>query len=344
MKIQRNLMVAAAGLLILGGPAIGQVLYPTPYPPLYPYPYGSGFGPGNYLQGSASVINSVGNLYTQQEQARIMREQANQAKLETKKKNLDLLNYERENTWTYTQEQERINSFKLRRIMNQPNRFEVIDGTAMNFMLPHLTGIASHGAQGPPVYLDPNILKRINVTGTIQGEGAGVLKDGGKVFWPLGLRGPTTKKLDTLLPEAVQAAVGGTIELSQVNQINTDVKSLRKEAAARWNKEEIDTAMYLEAKRFLSSLEDSLGVLRRPDAARLLGGAVAARGKTVDELVMNMTSQGLRFAHAAPGNEDAYFGLFNSMVMFASGGTNDSGFRVRLGPGGQPPTQKKGTG
>jgi len=32
------------------------------------------------------------------------------------------------------------------------------------------------------------------------------------------------------------------------------------------------------------------------------------------------------------------------MVMFASGGTNDSGFRVRLGPGGQPPTQKKGTG
>jgi len=334
MKQQRNRMVAAAvGLFLFAGQASAQ--WPWPYP----YSVGN-LGPGYYLQGSASVINSVGNLYTQQEQARIIREQANQAKLETRKKNLDLHNYERENTWTYTQEQERNNAFRLRRIMNQPNRFEVVDGSAMNFMLPHLTAIASHGAQGPPVYLDPNMLKQINVTGTIQGEGAGVLKDGGKVFWPLALRGPTTKKLDTLLPEAVQAAVGGTLELSQVNQINADVATLRKEAAAKWNKEEIDTTMYLEAKRFLTSLENSLPILRRPDAARFLGGSVAARGKTVDELAMNMSSQGLRFAPATPGSEDAYFGLFNSMVTALSGGTNDSGFRVRLNQGG--PSQKKG--
>src|SRR5262245_5541852 len=99
MKQQRNRMVAAAvGLFLFAGQASAQ----WPYP--YPYPYSVGnLGPGYYLQGSASVINSVGNLYTQQEQARILREQANQAKLETKKKNLDLLNYERENTWTYTQ-------------------------------------------------------------------------------------------------------------------------------------------------------------------------------------------------------------------------------------------------
>jgi hypothetical protein len=98
----------------------------------------------------------------------------------------------------------------------------------------------------------------------------------------------------------------------------------------KWNNEEIDTGMYLEAKRFLSSLEESLPILRRPDAAKYLGGAVAAKGKTVDELVMNMTSQGLRFAPAQPGGETAYFAMYNSMVAFASGGTNDSGFRVRL--------------
>ena len=157
-----------------------------------------------------------------------------------------------------------------------------------------------------------------------------MLKDGGKVFWPLALRGPTTKRLDQLLPDAVQAAVNGSLELGQVNQINADVASLRKEASAKWNKEEIDTGMYLEAKRFLTSLENSLPILRRPDAARILGGGFAAKGKTVDELVMNMTTQGLRFAPATPGSEDAYFGLFNSMVTFLSGGTNASGFRVRL--------------
>ncbi len=241
-----------------------------------------------------------------------------------------MLNYERQNTWTYTQEQDRNNAFRLRRIMNQPNRYEVIDGTAMNFMLPYMAGIAGHGAQGPPVYLDPNLLKRINVTGTIQGEGAGVLKDGGKVFWPLALRGSITKNLDTLLPKAVEDAVAGNLELGQFNQIAGEVNTLKKEATAKWNKEEIDTSMYLEAKRFLESLENSLAILRRPDAAKYLGGGYAARGKTVDELVMNMSSQGLRFAPATPGTEEAYFGLFNSMVAFASGGTNDSSFRVRL--------------
>jgi hypothetical protein len=336
MKQQRNRMVMAAiGLFLFAGQASAQ----WPYP--YPYPYSVGnLGPGYYLQGSASVINSVGDLYNQQEQARIAREQAKQAKLQTKKQTLDLQNYERENTWTYTQEQERKDAFRLRRIMNQPNRYEVVDGTAMNFMLPHLAGIASHGAQGPPVYLDPNLLKRINVTGTVQGEGAGVLKDGGKVFWPIALRGPTTKKLDTLLPKAVEDAVAGTLDLAQVNQISSEVNNLKKEASAKWNKEEIDTSMYLEAKRFLESLDNSLPILRRPDAGRYLGGGYAAKGKTMDELVMNMTGQGLRFAPATPGSEEAYFGLFNSMVTFLSGGTNDSGFRVRLNQGG--PSLKKG--
>jgi hypothetical protein len=323
------LAAAAAGLLFLLSPASALAQFPYPYPyPYYPYP--GGLGPGYFLQGSASVINSVGNLYQQQEQARILREQANQAKLDTKKKTLDWLNYERENTWTYTQEQERKNAFRLRRIMNQPNRYEVVDGTAMNFMLPYLAGIASHGAQGPPVNLNQELLKQINVTGTTQGRGAGVLKDGGKVFWPLALRGSTTKSLDELLPKAVKDAISGNLELSQVAQINAAVAGLRKDAMAKWNKEEIDTSMYLEAKRFLSSLEESLPILRRPDASRYLAGGYAANGKSVDELVMNMTSQGLRFAPAHEGGETAYFAVFNAMVSFASGGTNDAGFRVRL--------------
>src|SRR5215831_10566459 len=66
MKQQRNRMVAAAvGLFLFAGQASAQ--WPWPYP----YSVGN-LGPGYYLQGSASVINSVGNLYTQQEQARIM--------------------------------------------------------------------------------------------------------------------------------------------------------------------------------------------------------------------------------------------------------------------------------
>src|SRR5262245_37907121 len=73
--------------------AIGLLLTLTVIPAAhgqYPPGYwgGGGYYPGvvgGALQGSADVINAYGNLGQQNEQARIMREQANQAKLDTKK-------------------------------------------------------------------------------------------------------------------------------------------------------------------------------------------------------------------------------------------------------------------
>src|SRR5262249_3014459 len=65
--------------------------YDTGYNPYYPNPYyGSNFGTGAILQGQADVMRAFGTVITSQEQARIMREQALQAKLETKKKKFDL--------------------------------------------------------------------------------------------------------------------------------------------------------------------------------------------------------------------------------------------------------------
>src|SRR6476659_8432527 len=67
----------------------------------YPYPYGYNPGrAGGYLYGSASVINAQGNYTNQMEQARILREQANQAKLDTKRKTFDEMQYEKSNTPT----------------------------------------------------------------------------------------------------------------------------------------------------------------------------------------------------------------------------------------------------
>src|SRR4051812_36904535 len=75
------------------------------YPPAGNYPngvYGRGYGyatgQGNYLQGSATVMNAYGNLGVQQQQANVVAEQAAQAKLVTQRKTFDEMKYERENT------------------------------------------------------------------------------------------------------------------------------------------------------------------------------------------------------------------------------------------------------
>ena len=73
-----------------------------------------------------------------------------------------------------------------------------------------------------------------------------------------------------------------------------------------------------------------------PGAARLLDGTYAATGGTVAELVLNMTSSGLRFAPATPGNEAPYFALHSALVAFAAG-DETGGFRATFDPFVQPP-------
>ena len=66
----------------------------TPYSPYYnpysPYPY------GGFLSGAADVLKAYGTVITSQEQARIMREAAKQARLDTEKKRFDLERYIKE--------------------------------------------------------------------------------------------------------------------------------------------------------------------------------------------------------------------------------------------------------
>jgi hypothetical protein len=310
--------------------------YPPPYPPPSPYPYPypiymSGYGPGSVLQGTASVMDAQGNLMLQQEQARIDREKALQAKLDTKRKTLDWENYEREHKWTYAQEQERNEGLRIMRLLQNPREDEILSGSAMNTLLPYLTQLAQKGTEGRPVYLDPYELKKISVVGAGSGANIGVLGTM-PLAWPIALRGPEQKQVDESISKAVAATVAGTLDFNEYQQAVRGVDQLQQQAKERWNAEQMDTGSYLNSKHFLESLKSGLAVLQRPDAARLLGGGYSAQGNTVAELVTNMSGQGLRFAKAMPGAEPAYLGLYNSMLAFAAAGENATGFRVRFTP------------
>ncbi len=300
--------------------------------PYYPYPSMGNLGPGYFLQGAANVVGSTGDLYVKQEQARVTREQANQAKIDTKRKTFDEMRYEKANTPYYTETLEQNESFRLRRIMNNATDAEIKSGTAMNTILPYLRDLTNHGVMGPSITLDQDNLRHINVVGAGETGSLGLLANGGKMDWPFVLRGPTQKALAKLLPQVVAATSDGTLDSAMYGAVKKEVAKLEEEQRKKFHREEIDGGEYLVGKRFTDSLDGAIKLLQQPNAQQLLTGALKATGRTIPELVQNMSQKGLKFAPAAPGYEAPYYGLFNSMVSYASGAMGTSSFRVAVAP------------
>jgi hypothetical protein len=346
-----SLACSLLALALAAGPAAAQnPYYPNPYYPPVWGPGAAALGPGNTLQGGASVIQASGQLYINQEQARVEREKAEQAKLQTKKMAFDLAAYERENTPTFVEEQEKTLSMKIRRIMSQPLPAEVTRGDTLNLLLPMIKVYSDQGVPGPPQPLNPAMLKAINVTvggggpSATEGKsvgGAGVLRNGGKLAWPLQLKGPNQQKLDKLLPQALAQAAAGTLEQPLYTQVASTVLTMQDELRKQYHQEKIDGGSFLKGKHFLDDLAQSLKVLQDPNAVKFLDGSYAARGNTVPEVVANMTAQGLQFAPATPGGESAYFALHNAFVAYARAAQSGMGsFHSQYTP--TPPKAFKG--
>jgi hypothetical protein len=82
---------------------------------------------------------------------------------------------------------------------------------------------------------------------------------------------------------------------------------------------------YSESKRYLNQLGEAVKALQDPNVRNYLNGKYAAKGKTVAELVENLTRvQGLEFAPATPGDEAAYRALYQAMHAYDTGLTQNN--------------------
>src|SRR5262249_23722150 len=145
LRISRKSLVALPAAVLLLGAAAPAAHAQYPYPP-NPYWGGGGYYPGRARAaryGSAAVIDAQSNVMLDQERARILREQANQAKLDTKRKAFDERAYERANTPSWTEEQAKAQAMFLNRILKSPTDAEVTNGTAQNTILPYLQGLTN---------------------------------------------------------------------------------------------------------------------------------------------------------------------------------------------------------
>ncbi|MFO0864234.1 MAG: hypothetical protein U0744_06195 [Gemmataceae bacterium] len=324
--MNRNMVrtaLIAAGVLAFST-ASGSAQYyqpglPNPYHPGYPgyVPPGGLYGnTGGSLMGSAAMANAFGNVITSQEEARVLREKANQAKIDTKRKAFDEMNYEKANTPTWTEQQTKVQKNTATRLMLQAKEHEVISGFAMNYVLPTLQHMVLAGVPGPYLPLDESQLAKINVTVGENGNNLGMFKNGKPTDWPYALLGPTQKKLDAKLDKAIYNARQGVND----PKLQREIRVLNEEMLANLKKklhaEEIDGSEYLEAKRYQERLTDGISGLSKAYASRMLDGQYRVEGKNVPEVVMNMQRNGLRFAPATPGDEPAYLSLHSAMSAY----------------------------
>lgn len=312
------ILALAAAFSVGVAPARAQ-FQKKPAPP--PPKYGSNVYVGpTYTtgpQGAAGVISAQGKLMTDTQQAYLQQEQVKQAKVDTKRKSFDEWQYEQARTPSKEETREKERKEQLQRSRNDPPQTEIWSAKALNDILGDLQRMQGTSAYARSVVLDSKTLERINVS-TGKTGGVGLLRDAGKLPWPLALQDATfssdRKQVDQLVVKAVSQAKGNAVQaetlralIAVVGKMNTDLKQ---------RVADISTTQYMDARRFMDQLEESTRVLQEPRAANYFNGAWVAKGSTVADLTRHMSSQGLKFAPATAGDEASYTALHRSMATY----------------------------
>lgn len=306
-----------------GGASMGAATLPNPFPPNPPFnpyfPYFPGmFNPiGGILSGQADLVSAYGTVIGQQEQARILREQAMQAKIDTERKRFDHNMYIRANTPTYTQEQAKIAATTLKRIQTMSTATEIANGRALNILLDDIRKLPTKKAALDPLPVSEDVLRSLNI---VKGAGnVGLLRGEGAFLWPLGMLDVLTpeeqKKVEQTAQAAMTKASKGHIDQNLIRDLNAELAMVRDKLNRKATA--LSAPQLVECKRFLADFEEAaIGLEKGEASVNVQYQKFISGGKTVQDLSDYLISNGLRFAAASPGDEAAYRALYASMVQF----------------------------
>jgi hypothetical protein len=287
-------------------------------------PYSSYYDPsGGFLRGVADSVNSQGQFLIQEQQARLTKEQAKSAAIDNRRKLFDEIMYERQHTPTFVEDQERIAALHLRRAQNTAAITEIWSAKSLNELLKDLKMLHGEKVVGPEIEIDPDILKQINIQGGKGSGNVGILRNDGRLSWPIGLRdlkvGAEEAKeirsvLDSKALSAVQQAANGKVNVGVIKDLKKNLADLQKILTS--NVKELPTSEYIEAKRFLNHFEDAIKALQEENVGNYFNQNWVSKVKTVQDLVDLMTKKGLSFAGAVSGDEAAYQSLYNALAAY----------------------------
>lgn len=235
-------------------------------------------------------------------------EQVRQSRIDTRRKNFDEYLYELANRPTEEDFRERYRAGNLRRALNNPPENEIWSGKALNDLLDSVQKTQQLTGPGPSVPVAEDNLRNLNFAAGTTSSGLGLLTNGQKLRWPLALLMSPFKKdrqqVEQLGAKAVQQAQAGNLDGETLAGLIEAVDGMQKRLKS--NVARVEANQYIQAKRFLNSLEGATQTLQNPNVTRVADRGWLAQVNTVADLVGQMTRKGLRFAAASPGGEASY--------------------------------------
>jgi len=277
-----------------------------------PYPY------GDYMNGVAAMTTANGQYLLQVQQARLLREQTEQARIQTRRQAFDQSLAERERAATPDQ-------LRTQSRQQTPTNLSAQDlrsGNALNTVLSDIQRREREsGARGPAVRLDPNLLAGINLQIPGSRDSLGLFKDGGKFTWPSALTDTLFRQerelLDRAGPELVRQAAAGKLDPQLFQTAQQAADGLRDRIKASVDK--LSPSEYVLATRYANELGDSLRSLNQPEVRQQLNGQGRLQGETVADLVAQMTKNGQVFGAVSSGDEATYQALLQALQNYNEG-------------------------
>ncbi|HZY86641.1 MAG TPA: hypothetical protein VFE78_17535, partial [Gemmataceae bacterium] len=174
----------SAQAAVPAGAYTGPAMYPMPAPSsggggYNPWGWG-GWGSNNrfegYLNGAANVTTANAQYQMITQQASLVREQARQSSLDTRRKTEEQRQWELAQRPDPEEERQKDMYRALNRARHNPPAVEIWSGDALNSLLTAIQPMQARGIRGPLVPLSPDLIKHINVnTGVVRGS-TGLLK------------------------------------------------------------------------------------------------------------------------------------------------------------------------
>jgi hypothetical protein len=303
---------------------------PTPGSSTNPYSPWGGYGPwggyvdplGGYMTGAANAINALNTYQKGRQEALLLREQVYQARIDTRRRQFEEMMYYKANTPTLQEEREKNLAVEIRRAQNNPTMTEVWSATSLNYLLDHARKLQVAGSRGPTIAIEPDVLKKINVTAG-KGGNIGLLKNEGHLSWPQVLQGAAyeepRKRIEQVLPRAIQDAALGKTDPGTLQNMTNDLDNIQLQLAK--DVFDLPPTQYIESMRYIKQLHEALKALRDPEIGNYLGRSpkFAAKGQNAGAVIKYMAENGLRFAPAVAGDEAAYIALYNALVAYDLG-------------------------
>jgi hypothetical protein len=298
-------------------------------PPVNTAMFGPGFSPywwggprwdpfGGGLTGAANAISAQGEFEKQFQEARLLNQEVERSKIDTRRKQLDQWLWERNNLPTLEDNRRRDQYEQLRRALNDPPPAEIWNGSALNRILAAIQQVPAPGAAGPTIPLDPSVMSRISLTGGAVSTGPGLLRNGPSLNWPLALQDDPFDKprdtIDRLMKTAYDQVTAGAVDGKVLRQLTREFDQL--DATLRDRIEEMTPTQNVQGRRFVRQLRDTVRALQQPGAHDALVASRSVAASTVTDLVQDMTARGLTFAPALAGAEPAYNALHSALVAY----------------------------